>query len=80
MSSTQAEREREQRARERAESEGEERGGRGEVRGVHSRVGKRREAGGGESVCDEVHPCRVNMIYSNSRVRGKGLLGCLYSS
>ena len=20
----------------------------------------------GESVCDEVHPCRVNMIYSNS--------------
>ena len=32
----------------------------------------------GESVCEEVHPCRVNMIYSNSRVRGKGLLGCLY--
>ena len=30
----------------------------------------------GESVC-EVHPCRVNIIYSNSRVRGKGLLGCL---
>ena len=28
----------------------------------------------GESVCDEVHPCRV-MIYSNSRVRGYGLLG-----
>ena len=34
----------------------------------------------GESVCEEVHPCRVNIIYSNSRVRGKGLLGCLYSS
>ena len=34
----------------------------------------------GESVCEEVHPCRVNMIYSNSRVRGKGLPGCLYSS
>ena len=33
-------REREQRARERAESEGEERGGRGEVHGVHSRVGE----------------------------------------
>ena len=32
----------------------------------------------GESVCEEVHPCRVNIIYSNSRVRGKGLLGCLY--
>ena len=29
---------------------------------------------------EEVHPCRVNIIYSNSRVRGKGLLGCLYSS
>ena len=25
----------------------------------------------GESVCEEVHPCRVNIIYSNSRVRGK---------
>ena len=25
----------------------------------------------GESVCEEVHPCRVNMIYSNSRVRRK---------
>ena len=34
----------------------------------------------GESVCEEVHPCRVNIIYSNSHVRGKGLLGCLYSS
>ena len=34
----------------------------------------------GESVCEEVHPYRVNIIYSNSRVRGKGLLGCLYSS
>ena len=34
----------------------------------------------GESVCDEVHPCRVNIIYSNSRVRGKGLLGCLFNS
>ena len=31
----------------------------------------------GESVCEGVHPCRVNMIYSNSRVRGYGLLGCL---
>ena len=34
----------------------------------------------GESMCEEVHPCRVNIIYSNSRVRGKGLLGFLYSS
>ena len=34
----------------------------------------------GESVCEEVHPCGVNIIYSNSRARGKGLLGCLYSS
>ena len=34
----------------------------------------------GESVCEEVHPSRVNIIYLNSRVRGKGLLGCLYSS
>ena len=34
----------------------------------------------GESVCEEVHPCRVNMIYSNSRVRGNGLLGCLCCS
>ena len=34
----------------------------------------------GESVCVEVHPCRVKIIYSNSRVRGKGLLGCLYNS
>ena len=25
----------------------------------------------GVSVCEEVHPCRVNIIYSNSRVRGK---------
>ena len=25
----------------------------------------------GESVCDEVHPCRVNIIYSNSRVAVK---------
>ena len=25
----------------------------------------------GESVCEEVHPYRVNIIYSNSRVRGK---------
>ena len=33
----------------------------------------------GESVC-EVHPYRVNIIYSNSRVRGKGLLGRMYSS
>ena len=32
----------------------------------------------GESVCEEVHPYRVNIIYSNSRVHGKGLLGCLY--
>ena len=31
----------------------------------------------GESVCEEVHPSRVNIIYSNSRVRGKGLLGYL---
>src|SRR3954466_10806450 len=31
-------------------------------------------------MCEEVHSCRVNMIYSNSCVRGKGLLGCLYSS
>ena len=31
----------------------------------------------GKSVCDEVHPYRVKIIYSNSRVRGKGLLGCL---
>ena len=36
---------REQRVRERSE------GGRGEVRGVHSRVGKRREAGGGAGAC-----------------------------
>ena len=28
----------------------------------------------GEIVCEEVHPCRVNIIYSNSHVRGKGLL------
>ena len=34
----------------------------------------------GESVCEEVHPCRVNMIYSNSRVRGYGLLGCLHGT
>ena len=34
----------------------------------------------GESMCEEVHPSRVNIIYSNSRVRGEGLLGCLYSS
>ena len=34
----------------------------------------------GESVCEEVHPCRVNIIYSNSSVRAKVLLGCLYSS
>ena len=27
----------------------------------------------GESVCEEVHPCRVNIIYSNSRVRVKDL-------
>ena len=32
----------------------------------------------GESVCEEVHPCRVNIIYLSSRVRGKGLLGYLY--
>ena len=31
----------------------------------------------GESVCEEVHPCRVIMIYSNSRVLGYGFLGCL---
>ena len=31
----------------------------------------------GESVCEKVHPYRVNIIYSNSRVRGKGLLGCI---
>ena len=31
----------------------------------------------GESVCEEVHPCRVIMIYSNSRVLGYGLLGWL---
>ena len=34
----------------------------------------------GESVCEEVHPCRVNMIDSNSRVRGYGLLGCLHGT
>ena len=34
----------------------------------------------GGNMYEEVHPCRVNMIYSNSRVHGKGLLGCLYSS
>ena len=34
----------------------------------------------GVSVCEEVHPCKVIIIYSNSRVCGKGLLGCLYSS
>ena len=28
----------------------------------------------GESVCEEVKPCRVNIIYSNSRVRGKEYL------
>ena len=40
--------------------------------------GTRRVHGGKwQDVCEEVHPCRVNMIYSNSRVRGKGLLGCL---
>ena len=33
----------------------------------------------GESVCEEVHPCRVNMICSNSHVCGKGPLGFLYS-
>ena len=33
-----------------------------------------------ESVYEEVHPCRVNIIYSNNRVHGKGLLGYLYSS
>ena len=31
----------------------------------------------GESVCEEVHPCKVNMIYSVSRIRGYGLLGML---
>ena len=31
----------------------------------------------GESMCEEVHPCRVIMIYSKSRVLGYGLLGCL---
>ena len=31
----------------------------------------------GESVCEEVHPCRVIMIYSNSRVLCYGLHGCL---
>ena len=31
----------------------------------------------GESVCEEVHPCRVNIIYSNSCGCGKGLLGLL---
>ena len=25
----------------------------------------------GENVCDEVHPCRVKIIYLSSRVRGK---------
>ena len=34
----------------------------------------------GESMCEELHPCMVNMIYSNSCVRIKGLLGCLYNS
>ena len=42
---------RETEGRRRAESEVEERGGRGEVRGVHSRVGKRRKAGGGAGAC-----------------------------
>ena len=37
----------------------------------------------GQSVIERVgeyvvHPCREELIYSNSRVRGKGLLGCLY--
>ena len=34
----------------------------------------------GGNMYEEVHPYRVIIIYSNSRVRGKGLLGCLYSS
>ena len=34
----------------------------------------------GESVCEEVHPYRVNVINSNRHVRRKGLLGCLYIS
>ena len=38
--------------------------------------GTRRVHGG--NMYEEVHPCRVNIIYSNSRVHGKGLLGCLY--
>ena len=28
----------------------------------------------GEGVCEEVHPCRVNIIYSNGRVRVKDYL------
>ena len=31
----------------------------------------------GESVCEEVHPCRVIMINSNRGVLSYGLLGCL---
>ena len=31
----------------------------------------------GESMHEEVHACRVIMIYSNSRVLGYGLLGPL---
>src|SRR3954470_4819572 len=30
-----------------------------------------------DHVCVAVHPCRVNQNYSNSRVRGYGLLGKL---
>jgi hypothetical protein len=31
----------------------------------------------GGNMCEEVHPCRVIIIYSNSRVLGYGLLGKL---
>ena len=34
----------------------------------------------GEIVCEEVHPDRVIMIYSNSRVLSYGLLGCLHGT
>jgi len=30
-----------------------------------------------ESVCEVVHTYMVNVIYSNSRVLGYGILGCL---
>ena len=62
-------REREQRARERAVSEGEKRGGRGEVRGVHSRVGEAAEAGGGAGACRRAANTRPASLWRPSGAR-----------